>query len=224
MSHSGETGVPPAAALVAALKAGERRADIPVLSATGEVLGNVEPITHALAADRALYAALSRWRAENMAGFLTVYHSTPEKTAAFLAGVSLPAASRLLCLIRDARGTPVGNIGLCNIAAGAAELDNVLRGVHGGAPGFMRRATRAFVDWSFAALGLGEIYLHVLEDNARAVGLYEAVGFQRGERLPLWRRDTAEGYELLRAAAPGGVPVETRLLRMTLLPGPRVAR
>src|SRR5271166_2449863 len=194
---SGGGPTPAQAALVAALKAGERRAEIPVLSPVGEVLGTIEPITHDLAAECPLHETLSRWRAENMAAFLTVFQSTPKKTAAFLARVSLPAPSRLLCLLRNAAGTPVGNIGLCNIAEGSAELDNVLRGVQAGAPGFMRRATSAFLDWSFGALDLREIYLQVLEDNAHAIRLYEAVGFQRGERLPLWRRETVEGNDLL---------------------------
>jgi len=208
------------AALVTALKAGEQRAVISVRSPAGEVLGTVEPITYDLAADCRLHETLSRWRAENMAVFLTVFQSTPEKTAAFLAHVSLPAPSRLFCLLRDATGTPVGNVGLCNIAEGSAELDNVLLGARTAASGFMRYATSAFLGWSFRALGFHQIYLYVLEDNARAVRLYEAVGFQRRERLPLWRRETAEGYDLLRWGAPGALPISTWLLRMILSSGP----
>jgi RimJ/RimL family protein N-acetyltransferase len=205
------------AATIEALKAGEAQAAILVLGAGGATLGRIEPITRAMAEDQGLHAALSCWRAASMRAFLTVFESTPEKTGAFLTRVSIPAPSRLLCLLRDAEGTPVGNIGLCNISEHSAELDNVLRG-EAAAPGFMRAATRAYLDWAFRTLDLREIYLHVLEDNARAVGLYEAVGFARGARLPLWRRDTAEGYELLRADAEGATPFGTRLLRMTLSP------
>jgi RimJ/RimL family protein N-acetyltransferase len=203
------------AALVGALKSEVLQADILVRSADGAVIGTVEPITGGMAGDRVLREILARWRAENMASFLTVFKSTPGKTAGYLTQVLLPAPSRLLCLLRDAEGAPVGNIGLCNIAMGSAELDNVLRGERT-VPGFMRAATRAFLDWAFAKLNLREIYLHVLEDNARAVRLYESVGFRRGQRLPLWRRETEEGYDLLRAEEDGAVPVSTRLLRMTL--------
>jgi RimJ/RimL family protein N-acetyltransferase len=207
------------AALVKALKAGEQQAEILVRSPSGEILGTIEPITLDLATECPLHKMLSRWRAENMTAFLTVFQSTPEKTAGFLVRVSLPSPSRLLCVLRDAAGTLVGNIGLCNIAEGSAELDNVLRGERIGASGFMRCATSAFLGWSFGALDLHEIYLHVLEDNVRAIRLYEAVGFQRGKRLPLWRRETTEGYDLLRAETPDAVPISTRLLQMTLSHG-----
>ena len=63
-----------------------------------------------------------------MTAFLTVFAPTPEKTRNYLNDFSLPDPARMLFLVADCDNRYVGHIGLCNIAADGAEIDNVMRG------------------------------------------------------------------------------------------------
>ncbi|AWN49247.1 spermidine N1-acetyltransferase [Methylobacterium terrae] len=44
--------------------------------------------------------------------------------------------------------------------------------------GYARRATQIAMDYAFKVLNIHKLYLHVDKDNRRAIGIYEACGFE----------------------------------------------
>jgi len=203
------------ARIVSGLKsAAPRIFSVPIFSGNS-VAGRLAPLTRDMAADPAVVDALFRWRRANMAAFLTVFDPTPEKTRSYLTAFSLPDPARVLFLIEHEDRT-VGHIGLCNIAAGGAEIDNVMRGEPVDVAGFMRDAHIALLRWAFSTLDVPVIYLNVLADNTRAVRAYEKIGFRTVSRTPLRREDFHGGYRLV-PAADDGVDSGRALLRMEII-------
>ncbi len=205
---------PAQAALLDRVKRGEAYAEVTVLDDEGRTIGGLTPVTHAAAADPEVVDSLFRWRAASMRGFLTVFEPTPDKTRGYLRTVALGDPARILFLVRDARGRLVGNIGLCNVAPGEAEVDNVVRGERVGVPSFMTHVQRALVDWAAGALAVRRAYLNVLSDNSRAIESYRRAGYVETGRTPLLREDTADGYRLI--PTPGAAQGDPALVRMEL--------
>jgi len=165
--------------------------------------------------DDEIIEKLTRWRNANRECFFTQFEATPERTRKWIISSALPATNRILFLVRDAAGSPIGNIGLCNITAISAELDNVLRGEPLAIRGFMAHATSALLRWTRHQLGIRRINLHVFSDNERAIKLYEAVGFSRGESQGITRTLVSGEVHI----APSGLPAEpgeVALLEMKL--------
>lgn len=203
------------ARIVSGLKsAAPRTFAIPIL-ASDCVVGRLTPVTRDMAEDAAVVDALFRWRRASMTAFLTVFDPTPEKTHHYLTAFSLPDPARILFLIEHEDRT-VGHIGLCNIAADGAEIDNVMRGEPVEVAGFMRDAHIALLRWAFSALDVPVIYLNVLADNTRAVRAYERTGFRTVSRTLLRREDFDGGYRLV-PAADDGVDSGRALLRMEII-------
>jgi len=103
-----------------------------------------------------------------------------------------------------------------NFRTGSAELDNVVRGEQATSPGFMRCACTAVLDFAFAALRTRSVYLNVLADNRRAIGLYRKLGFAESGRRPLVRQAIAGGYRLVEAELETGEATDLVLVRMEL--------
>lgn len=177
--------------------------------------GSLEAFGPRLAGDVALHQTLCAWRQANMAAFFTSFVATPETTGNYL-HFSARTANRILFLVRDINRVPVGNIGLCNITPQEAELDNVLRGGSACPPGLMRAAATALLGWAFAVLDVGRVYLNVLDDNARAIAFYTALGMKKEITRPLWRQDTSDGYQLVPNPGEGRAPYSAGMLTMTL--------
>ena len=208
---------PEQAALLKSLKLG-RGAEVEARDQAGRPIGRLTMITEAAARDDTLVADLCRWRAANMSGFLTVFQPTMEKTRDYLDRLAVPDPRRVLFLIQDAEGRRVGNIGLCNIAPGKAEIDNVVRGETVETPAFMSHVQEALIGWAAATLGVARVYLNVLSDNPRAVASYERAGYVETDRVPLMRVDTTDGYRLVPdPAAPDGAVSLIRMERMAAL-------
>jgi RimJ/RimL family protein N-acetyltransferase len=204
------------AQLVASLKAGRRRQPpIPIYTSDATVAGHLVPITHKLAEDAAIIDSLFRWRRDNMAAFLTNFAATPEKTKAYLTSMSLSDAARILFLLADGERF-VGHMGLCNITADSAEIDNVVRGEVTSVSSFMVFAHIALLRWTFSNLNVPLVYLNVLADNIRAIRTYKRVGLVETSRTPLLRRETIDGYVLAPAVGVCQKPSDAMLIRMEL--------
>lgn len=204
------------ARIVADLKCGRAQTPITILSAQNRMAGSLAPITHRLAGNPAIIDALYRWRRAHMEAFLTVFSPTPEKTRSYLTAFSLPDPARILFVIADCQGRYVGHIGLCNIAAEVAELDNVMRGELVDSPGFMVYAHRALLNWAFTRLNIPSAYLNVLADNERALRTYAKVGFREVARIPLVREEQADGYRLIPGDAVDAARPAATLVRMEI--------
>ena len=210
---------PEQARIVANLKSGLSEFSIPILSAQTSVTGFLIPITHRLAEDRAIVDALFRWRRAHMKAFLTVFTPTLEKTQNYLTDFSLPDPARILFLAADRASRHVGHIGLCNITADGAEIDNVVRGESVDNPDFMVHAHSALLRWAFSVLDIPLAYLNVLAHNERALRTYRKVGFREVARTRLVREEQDDGYRLRPASISNRDAAVATLARMEIVRG-----
>lgn len=199
--------------IISHLKAGQSQ-ELPVVNRSGQPIGALVPITPVMANDISLLEDLCRWRAANMLNFFTVFEPSVAKTRDYLERFSLPDPARILFLIKDGDGRRVGNIGLCNITAASAEVDNVIRGESVELRDFMRFVQWSLAHWAFSELGLDRLFLEVLADNRRAIASYERAGFGAVGRHALTKKPIPGGYQLIPAI--GGMPEDSALLRMEL--------
>lgn len=81
----------------------------------------------------------------------------------------------------SATQTPVGQVSIYNIdrEVGEAEVGRFIAAPNASGKGFIREAILALVQFAFGELGLTRVFLEVYEENARAIRLYESVGFVR---------------------------------------------
>lgn len=151
--------------------------------------GHLVPLAELHTQDERLVETLARWRDENSFAYPTRFPVTVEGTARWLRRNVLDAEDRLLFLVLDPTGRPVGHLGYANCldGSGSAEIDNVVRGEKDAAPGTMTRAMEAVLDWADDVLGPTGIFLRVLDDNPHAIRFYERLGFREETRIPLRR-------------------------------------
>ena len=127
---------------------------------------------------------MTRWRRQHRDSFFSQFAPSYERTARWLQSY-LTSDSRLLFLICDPSGRPVGNVGLCGLQDDAAELDNVMRAEPVTVPRMGFLATSALLDWWFSEIPTTRLTLRVFADNQRAVALYDALGFSRQGLVPV---------------------------------------
>ena len=208
---------PAQGALIARLKQPGDTADagIDIRNADGEVVARLVAVNQTRATDPAIVDCLFRWRAASMTGFLTVFEPTVDKTRGYLEKLVLTDPARILFLILDPAGRPVGNIGLCNVTGADAEVDNIVRGERVETPNFMAQVQAGLIAWAQERLGVERVYLNVLSDNERAVNSYLKAGYVETGRTPLTREAIEGGYRLVPTPG-GGDPAEPTLIQMRI--------
>ncbi len=169
------------------MKAAERVPDawLRSLPLAGDA-GHLLPVCELHAADEALITTLAAWRAAHQEAFPTRFHVTVAGTAAWLRSQVLDRPDRMLFLVVDPLGHPVGHLGLVVHPGptGGVEVDNVVRGREGG-PGLMSRATERLLRWAREEAYPPAAWLRVLHSNTRAIAFYERLGFVPGAVEPL---------------------------------------
>lgn len=175
------------------------------------VVALLSPIGPADLDDADLVRCMTRWRAQNAEAFASRFHVTDQGTDSWLREQVIGNPDRILFLIKDLAGLPVGHLGLVLHDSGnlSVELDAVLRGEP--APGgTMRAAVRAMEAWSETQLGISEIWLRVLASNLRALRFYEHLGYVETWREPL----TAVHEDGVTRLAPGREPAADEFVTM----------
>jgi len=203
-------------ALKGARSCGGTAASIEIRHESGACIGTLTPLTPREAGDGELCAALSRWRRMYRKNFLTQFESTPQRTAQWLTSRVLADDTRVLFLIRDQDGRPVGNFGLCNISAECAELDNLIRGERGGDARLIYFAELALLAWAYTTLDVQTACLHVMSTNGRTIALHVSVGFTERARSALWQHASQGDTCLTTEARPDAEPAGMDLVRMEL--------
>lgn len=175
--------------------------------------GLLVPVCELHADDEQTIALLARWRDANQLAFPTRFEVTDEGTRTWLRRTLLDVPDRILFLVADRHGHPIGHLGFAHCLArdGVLEIDNVVRG-EPAAPGLMGVALDELCEWAEDMFLPEAIVLRVLDDNEHALAFYRRHGWVEvgsepaadGLRyLVLERRvERAVGDELILTAGP----------------------
>jgi RimJ/RimL family protein N-acetyltransferase len=162
---------------------------LPITDREGGCVGELSVLTPTFAADRSIVETIVRWRNEHRAKFMSQFVPTVERQLAWYRDDVLPDPARVLFLARDRSGRLVGQYGFKRINAHDAEVDQVIRGERSEVPRFFEAVSLAVMRFGFETLGLERLWLQVLSNNDRAIGLYRRTGFHVEARAPLVRDD-----------------------------------
>ncbi|MEA2326491.1 MAG: perosamine synthetase [Thermoanaerobaculia bacterium] len=187
---------------------------IPLADGAGYLL----PVCELHTGDPALITLFSQWRSENSFAFPSQFPVTDAGTASWLRSKLLDVEDRLLFLVIDRQGKPVGHLGYANCLNdnGEMEIDNVVRGVRGSTPGLMTKAMEALLTWASDVIGPAGIFLRVFHDNEHAIEFYRQLGFSDGIRIPLSRR--VDGPATFYDEISDGAKADHYFLRMNYTP------
>lgn len=159
--------------------------------------GYLVPVCELHAADDQLISKLADWRHENAFAYPTRFPVTAVGTKSWLRSKLLDVEDRILFLVLDHHGNPVGHLGFADCINGEAEMeiDNVVRGEKEVEPGIMRNAMEALINWAEEVIGPRSIYLRVLRTNDHAIQFYRRLGWTDGQLTPLRRYEEGERIE-----------------------------
>jgi len=182
--------------------------------------GFLVPICELHLTDKELIAKLAQWRTENAFAYPTQFPVTIAGTTAWLRSGLLDVEDRILFLVLDRYGSPIGHLGFANALndAGEMEIDNVVRGVKDGYPGIMSNAMEALLDWAEEIIGSRIIRLRVFSDNHHAIKFYRKLGFKDEHLLPLRRQEKGERIEYYPLAKDDFDAPDKYFLRMVYAP------
>ncbi|RZT30825.1 GNAT family N-acetyltransferase [Cupriavidus agavae] len=128
---------------------------------------------------------LSEWRNRYVKSFLTEFVAHATRTERWLVDYVHANPSKLLFMVEDLDGKPLGHIGIDFIdwETGYGEADAIVSG--GDSPrGLMKEALRTMLQWAEDQLGLTRLAVRVRSDNT-ALEFYRKVGFVEQKRVPL---------------------------------------
>lgn len=178
--------------------------------------GLLVPVCELHADDTTLIGTLSRWRHEHGDAFPTQFAVTDAGTARWLRAGLLDVEDRLLFLVCDRHGHPVGHLGFAGALSGdrAMAIDNVVRGERDADRGLMSLALEALLRWATEMFAPRELNLLVFEDNVHALRFYERLGFRASRSIPLARTEPQPGT-IAYVPAELGAGADRRFLAMT---------
>lgn len=138
--------------------------------------------------DELLIAALAKWRREATT-FHNKFNVTFESTQRWLRKLLLDVPDRILFLVLNRYGYPIGHLGFANALNNEClmEFDNVIRGVPRQDAGLMGLATKALLFWAHETFKPTGFYLRTLDDNEHAISFYSKLGFKLDGKQPLRR-------------------------------------
>jgi RimJ/RimL family protein N-acetyltransferase len=189
---------------------------LPVRDADGAAIGALRALTARDAEDGATIKSLTRWREQRGEWFLTRFRPTVERTRNWIANVVAADPTRMLFLLSDDAGAPVGTIGLLHLDGDPIEIDNILRGERRGHRDLMFHALVAAIRHAFAHTPAQAMNLFVLSNNDRAWSLYRRLGFAEARRFVLVREERPDELRLHRGDEITTTPSEPHLLEMYL--------
>ena len=159
-----------------------------------ESAGSLVPVCRLHLRDPELIELLGAWRVRNMHVYPTQFPVSFEGTATWLQERLLEVPDRILFLICEPGGRPIGHGGIDEALADSAtaRLDNVMRGVDDAPPGLMRTAVTALIEWTWATIAPDTIWAKVFSDNEPVIRLLHGLGFEDQGLSPLRRAQSGE--------------------------------
>lgn len=161
--------------------------------------GFLVPIGRVHLDDPSILKLLTDWRNTHVNAYPTRFVATVESTKKWMRAHLLDIEGRILFLLVDKAGRPLGHIGLngCMNERFEMELDNIVRGASEG-PGIFSEGLMALIQWARTTINVDSFFLRVLEDNAHAISFYKKNGFIELSKIPLVRDLSTPGLEVLR--------------------------
>jgi RimJ/RimL family protein N-acetyltransferase len=158
---------------------------IPISGPNGKTFGWFAPITINSLSDEKLIQKLTEWRSIHRTCFFTQFDPTQEKTKNWLKEDILIDDSRILFIIFDSDGNPIGNYGLRDIHETKAELDNLLIGDPSGKGPLVLIAMKAFLNWSFSQFGFTTLKASIFKHNLTTIYIHKRLGFEEIKEIPV---------------------------------------
>jgi perosamine synthetase len=148
-------------------------------------LFSLTPLSRYHLEDDLLIEKLSTWRDQHQYAYPSRFSVTIGGTKRWLETQVVKNTERLLFLLVDQMGYPIGHVGLllCDDSS-EIELDNILRG-ESDPPGVMNLAISALEEYAYRELGIDTCKLKVLKSNTHAIRFYEGLGYQAFQEIPL---------------------------------------
>lgn len=130
---------------------------------------------------------LSQWRIENPSLSPTRFPVSDERTERWLQANVLGNDSRIMFMIQSPERQNVGHIGLSgmDVKTQTVRFDSAMKGVKDKCPGIMRTVFEFLKVWCREQLEARFVDLVVLDDNVRAIRLYEKCEFEVISSIPL---------------------------------------
>lgn len=183
-------------------------------------MGTLLPVCEVHASDVDLIEKLSQWRRVNAFAYPTQFPVTTEGTADWLRKKILDVEDRVLFLVLDRYGYPIGHLGYANSVNDQCEMeiDNVVRGVKTEEKGIMSAAMNAVLDWAENVIGPARIILRVMDDNGHAIRFYNRLGFKEESKISLRRHVNGDVVSFLPVEADDSAAPDKYFLRMSYVP------
>jgi len=141
---------------------------------------------------------LARWRQDNLMWIPSLSKITMEGTRKWFKEKLVGDPQRLLFFM-EAEGRYIGHLGFdrFDFDDEGCDIDNVIRGEEG-CPGIMGHAVSCLMAWGRRFLGLRNYSLCVVDDNEKAIKLYERLGFAIERRIPVVTKKSHDGFKWVR--------------------------
>lgn len=135
-------------------------------------------VSELCARDDKLISLLAKWRSDATT-FHNKFNVTFASTERWLRKLLLDIPDRILFLVLNEHGNPIGHMGFANALNGdcVMEFDNVIRGVHGQDYGLMSVAVRSLLGWATETFKPQVFFIRTLDDNEHAIQFYLRLGF-----------------------------------------------
>jgi perosamine synthetase len=127
--------------------------------------------------DENLIAKLAQWRNEVIHLYHDAAPATQDGTKLWMSRHVLLNPDRLLFLIIDQNGSPLGHLGLWRRDSNKFEIDNVLKGDAKAPKGVMSQALVTLILWAQEYLNVTQLPLRVLKSNSHAISFYSKLKF-----------------------------------------------
>ncbi len=170
--------------------------------------------------DDDLIELLAAWRNANQFAFPSRFSVTTTGTRDWLVNRLLAVPDRLLFLVLDRHGRPIGHLGFANCLnpKREMEIDNVIRGFRDAEPGLMSEACRAICRWAAEVVFPQTLFLRVLAGNSHAIRFYQRLGFETVSEIPLRAHEARDSLTLIPCDDSDHYPPDEVFLRMDLRP------
>jgi RimJ/RimL family protein N-acetyltransferase len=160
---------------------------IEILNDKSDKIGYLKPITKSIINDLNIINKLTEWRNKFMGYFLTQFHATNDRTLNWIKSNIINDNTKMLFIIYDKIGNPIGNLGFTKLTNINSEIDNLIKGEESKPSNIIYFAELALIDWMFSNLNISEIYGHVFSDNIAPLMLHREVGFEIIEKIRVYK-------------------------------------